>query len=123
MAAAAGFIGGSKAVPGKEWGSAYDEAMRTRVFEPLGMTTTTFDFAKALKGNVAQPHGDDVDGKVVRARMDLNYSVVPVRPAGGVWTSRESLHATSRWSSPKGCSRTASVSCRRKISWRGTSRT
>src|SRR5262245_18605975 len=91
MAAAAGFIGGSKAVPGKEWGVAYDEAMRTRVFQPLGMTTTTFDFAKALKDDVAQPHGDDVNGNVVRARMDLNYSVVPVRPAGGVWTSSQDL--------------------------------
>jgi CubicO group peptidase (beta-lactamase class C family) len=91
MAAAAGFIGGAKTVPGKEWGDAYDEAMRTRVFEPLGMTTTTFDFAKALKGDVAQPHGDDVNGNVVRARMDLNYSVVPVRPAGGVWTSPREL--------------------------------
>jgi CubicO group peptidase (beta-lactamase class C family) len=91
MAAAAGFIGGAKAVPGKEWGSAYDEAMRTKVFGPLGMATTTFDFAAALKGDVAQPHGDDVDGKVTRARMDLNYSVVPVRPAGGVWTSPREL--------------------------------
>jgi CubicO group peptidase (beta-lactamase class C family) len=91
MAAAAGFIGGSQAVPGKEWGAAYDEAMRTKVFGPLGMTTTTFDFAKALKGDVAQPHGDDVNGNVVRARMDLNYSVIPVRPAGGVWTSPREL--------------------------------
>jgi CubicO group peptidase (beta-lactamase class C family) len=91
MAAAAGFIGGSKSMPGKEWGEAYDEAMRTKVFEPLGMTTTTFDFPQALKGNLAQPHGDDVSGNVVRARMDLNYSVVPVRPAGGVWTSSREL--------------------------------
>jgi CubicO group peptidase (beta-lactamase class C family) len=91
MAAAAGYIGGAKAVPGKEWGVAYDEAMRTKVFEPLGMTATTFDFARALQGDVAQPHGDDVNGNVVRARMDLNYSVVPVRPAGGVWTSPREL--------------------------------
>lgn len=91
MAAAAGFIGGSKAVPGREWGAAYDEAMRTKVFDPLGMTTTTFDFAKALKGDVAQPHGRDVDGNLALGRMDLNYSVVPVRPAGGVWTSAREL--------------------------------
>lgn len=91
MAAAAGFIGGSKAVPGREWGAAYDEAMRTKVFAPLGMTTTTFDFAEALKGDVAQPHGRDVDGNLARGRMDLNYSVVPVRPAGGVWTSAREL--------------------------------
>jgi CubicO group peptidase (beta-lactamase class C family) len=91
MAAAAGFIGGAATVPGKEWGAAYDEAMKTKVFAPLGMTTTTFDFATALNGDVAQPHGDDVNGNVVRARMDLNYSVVPVRPAGGVWTSPREL--------------------------------
>jgi len=91
MAAAAGFIGGSVAAPGKEWGAAYDEAMRTKVFAPLGMTTTTFDFAAALAGDVAQPHGDDLDGKVTRARMDVNYAVVPARPAGGVWTSAREL--------------------------------
>jgi CubicO group peptidase (beta-lactamase class C family) len=91
MAAAAGYIGGSKAVPAKEWGAAYDEAMRARVFGPLGMATTTFDFAKAIKGDVAQPHGDDVDGNVVLARMDLNESVIPVRPAGGVWSSAHDL--------------------------------
>jgi CubicO group peptidase (beta-lactamase class C family) len=91
MAAAAGFIAASQAMPGKELGAAYDEAMRMKVFLPLGMTNTTFDFAKALSGNVAQPHGDDVDGNTVRARIDLNESVVPVRPAGGVWTSPRDL--------------------------------
>ena len=91
MAAAAGFVGGSLAVPGKELGAAYDEAMRDEGLRPLGMKHTTFDFARALKGNVAQPHGDDVDGKPARARMDLNESIVPVRPAGGVWTSAHDL--------------------------------
>ncbi len=91
MAAAAGYIGGKVAEPGKEWGAAYDDAMRRKVFEPLGMTTTTFDFAKAISGDVAQPHGEDVDGKLTLARMDLNYSVYPVRPGGGVWTSAQEL--------------------------------
>lgn len=91
MASAAGFIGAGKVLPEREAGAAYDEAMRTKVFEPLGMQTTTFDFAQALKGDVAQPHGDDVDGNVTLARMDLNYSVVPVRPAGGAWTSAREL--------------------------------
>jgi CubicO group peptidase (beta-lactamase class C family) len=53
------------------------------VFEPLGMTRTTFEFPMALSGNFASPHGDDVDGKTLPARMDMNYSVVPIRPAGG----------------------------------------
>jgi CubicO group peptidase (beta-lactamase class C family) len=91
MAAAAGFIGASIAVPGKELGAAYDEAMRTRVFLPLGMTHTTFGFAEALKGDVAQPHGEDADGKQGVVRMDPNLSILPVRPAGGVWTSAHDL--------------------------------
>ena len=47
MAAAAGFVGGHVAYPQLELGAAYDEAMQTLVFDPLGMTATTFDFAKA----------------------------------------------------------------------------
>jgi CubicO group peptidase (beta-lactamase class C family) len=91
MAAAAGFIGGATALPGKELGAAYDEAMRTKVLGPLGMTTSTFDFAKAMHGNYASPHGEDVDGKPAIASMQLNYSVYPVRPAGGLWTSSSEL--------------------------------
>ncbi|HKA25486.1 MAG TPA: serine hydrolase domain-containing protein [Candidatus Eisenbacteria bacterium] len=91
MAAAAGYIGGATALPGKELGAAYDEAMRTKVFAPLGMTTSTFDFAKAMRGDHASSHGDDVDGKQALARMDRAYSVYPFRPAGGLWTSANEL--------------------------------
>jgi CubicO group peptidase (beta-lactamase class C family) len=91
MAAAAGYIAASVARPKQELGAAYDEVMRSKVFEPLGMTRTTFDFAAALSGNFASPHGSDVDGKTTPARMDMNYSVVPVRPAGGMWTSARDL--------------------------------
>jgi len=91
MAAAAGFIGGRLADPRAELGAAFDQAMRKKIFEPLGMTTTTFDFARAQEGNHATPHGDDVDGRTLAAPMGLNYSVLPVRPAGGVWTSAREL--------------------------------
>lgn len=91
MAAAAGFIGGALVSPGKELGAAYDDAMRKRVFAPLGMNETTFDFSRALKANHAAPHGEDADGVTKVARMDLNYAVVSARPAGGVWTSPHDL--------------------------------
>ena len=91
MASAAGFIGAATAYPGKELGAAYDESMKTKVFEPLGMKTSTFDFAKAMKGNHASPHGEDIDGKLAVGQMALNYSIVPVRPAGGLWTSSGEL--------------------------------
>ena len=54
LAAAAGFIGGHVAFPKLELGAAYDEAMRTRVFAPLGMSPTTFDFARGAPGNAAR---------------------------------------------------------------------
>lgn len=91
MAAAAGYVGAHVIDPQKELGAAYDEAMRTKVFGPLGMTNTTFDFARALAGNAAAPHDLDFTGKPVPARMDINYSVVPLRPAGGMWTSAHDL--------------------------------
>ena len=33
------------------------------VFGPLGMTSTTFDFAKAQRGDHASPHAEDFSGK------------------------------------------------------------
>jgi CubicO group peptidase (beta-lactamase class C family) len=91
MATAAGYVGASVVSPRQELGAAYDEVMRSKVFGPLGMTHTTFDFTTALSGNFASPHDDDVDGKTTPARMDMNYSVVPIRPAGGMWTSARDL--------------------------------
>ena len=44
LAGAAGFIGGHVAYPTLELGAAYDNAMQTRVFDPLGMKATTFDY-------------------------------------------------------------------------------
>ncbi|MGH7522112.1 MAG: serine hydrolase domain-containing protein [Gemmatimonadales bacterium] len=87
MAAAAGYAGGHVAFPQLELGAAYDSAMSTLVFQPLGMTSTTFDYARALSGNHASPHAPDFDGKPVVAAMDINYSVIPVRPAGAAWSS------------------------------------
>ena len=87
MAAAAGYTGGHVAFPDLELGAAYDKAMRTFVFDPLGMTSTTFDYATALAGNHASPHAPDIDGKTSVAAMDINYSVIPVRPAGAAWSS------------------------------------
>jgi CubicO group peptidase (beta-lactamase class C family) len=91
MAAAAGYIAGNALYPDKELGAAYDEAMRTRIFEPLGMKSATFDIARVERGNHARPHGFDVDGKVAIASMNLNYSIGPARPAGAAWTSARDL--------------------------------
>ncbi len=91
MASAAGYIGAHLYEPSPELGAAYDEAMQKQIFDPLGMTDTTFDMHRAQRSNFASPHGDDVDGHPTLATMDNNYSVVPFRPAGGVWTSAHDM--------------------------------
>jgi CubicO group peptidase (beta-lactamase class C family) len=87
MAAAAGYTAGHVLYPNMEVGAAYDKAMQTLVFDPMGMRETTFDFAKAEKANHAAPHAPDIDGRPAKALMSVNYSVIPVRPAGAAWSS------------------------------------
>lgn len=91
MAAAAGYVAAYLYDPSREPGAAYDEAMQKKIFNPLGMKSTTFDMERAQRGNFASPHDDDVDGKPGVAAMATNYSVVPLRPAGAVWTSAHDL--------------------------------
>ncbi len=87
LAAAAGYIGGHVAFPKLELGAGFDKAMQTLVFDPLGMKATTLDFKKGTQGNAAVPHAPDVDGKPALAIAKVNTSIVPVRPAGGAWSS------------------------------------
>jgi CubicO group peptidase (beta-lactamase class C family) len=93
MAAAAGYAGGHVLYPTTELGAGYDAAMQALVFDPLGMRSTTFDYAKAQTGNHAVPHGLDSSGKTVVAGMELNYTILPARPAGAAWsTVNDVLH-------------------------------
>jgi CubicO group peptidase (beta-lactamase class C family) len=93
LAGAAGYVGGHVAFPGLALGAAYDSAMQTLVFDPLGMPATTFDYAAALRGNHAMPESPDVDGRPAAAVMELNYSIIPVRGAGAAWSSVQDMLA------------------------------
>jgi CubicO group peptidase (beta-lactamase class C family) len=87
MASAAGYLGGHLSYPKMELGAAFDRAMEERIFKPLGMDDTTFDFAVGMKGDWAPPHGLDLDGNIVRLPNDFNATVYPHRPAGGAFSS------------------------------------
>jgi CubicO group peptidase (beta-lactamase class C family) len=87
MAAAAGYTGAYVLYPQMELGAAYDRAMQSYVFDPLQMNATTFDFKRALAGNHASAHSPDVDGKSAKALAAINDAVIPLRPAGGAWSS------------------------------------
>ncbi len=86
MYAAAGAV--VEAVSGQSW----SDAMRTRIFEPLGMTETLATAATlSRQPNVARPHYT-VDGAV---RLIENASVDGVAPAGSVWSSVTDM---AKWS-------------------------
>jgi CubicO group peptidase (beta-lactamase class C family) len=91
MASAAGYLGGSLAYPDLELGAAFDKAMQTRIFGPLGMTETGFDFAAGAAGNWAPPHGLDIDGKVTQMTNGFNATVYPHRPAGGAFSTASDM--------------------------------
>jgi CubicO group peptidase (beta-lactamase class C family) len=85
MYAAAGAI--VEAVSGQPW----EQMIRTRIFEPLGMTETIPTAATLQKQpNVAQPH-DIIEGEL---RAIENASVDGVAPAGSVWSS---VHDMAKW--------------------------
>ena len=65
--------------------------MDERIFDPLGMTRTTFDFSEAMRANWARPHARGYDGPVESAPMDWNYMVHPYRPAGGAWSTAHDM--------------------------------
>jgi CubicO group peptidase (beta-lactamase class C family) len=87
LAAAAGYVAAYVISPRRELGAGYDAAMQAEVFGPLGMTATTFDYARALRGNHAGAYGLDVDGNPAPALMAVNYAAIPVRPAGAAWSN------------------------------------
>ncbi len=91
MASAAGYIAGNIVNPSQPLGTSYDSAMQSLIFDPLAMRETTFDMQKALGGDHASPHGNDVDGATQVASMDINMTAIPIRPAGAAWSSPHDL--------------------------------
>lgn len=69
-------------------GMAWDEFVRTRIFEPLGMTATEATLA-AVEGQpkVAQPHTRSGDSIC----LTRNRSVDAVGPAGSIWSSVDDM--------------------------------
>jgi CubicO group peptidase (beta-lactamase class C family) len=95
MPAAAGFLAGYILYPEMEIGAAYDKAMQTYIFDPLGMTETTFSMRQGMKGNFATPHALNIDHKIeiIEQTTDrgFNYLATAYRPSGAAWSSPHDL--------------------------------
>jgi CubicO group peptidase (beta-lactamase class C family) len=94
MVAAGGYAAARALDPKGPLGPAYDAAMKARVFGPMGMTATTLDFKAAERADHAMPHSWNIDGDVKPVAMNAEHFVLPVRPAGGAWSS---VHDMARY--------------------------
>ncbi|MFO1076787.1 MAG: serine hydrolase [Planctomycetota bacterium] len=94
--AVAGFAAAHVAYPELELGEAYDRAMQSRVFTPLGMRDTTLDHARARTGDFAVGHEHDADGALMPVSARINATVAAVRPTGGAWSTVDDLLAYVR---------------------------
>lgn len=95
-ATALGYIAGKAAYPDLEWGIAYDRAMSSRVFEPLGMTRTSFTASDSKERNIAKSHGIALDGTMMIVDDRRDAQIHAVRPSGGAFSSVNDLLAYVR---------------------------
>lgn len=92
MVASGGYIAAEAAAPGEELHAGYLRQMQARVFDPIGMTRTTFSFERVLAdGNFAAPHGATAGGEYVPLPIEAERLLEPYAPAGGSWSTVNDL--------------------------------
>lgn len=91
MVSTGGYVAAHVACPGEPLGAAYDHAMQEHVFDPLGMTATTYDFARAEAAEHASPHGRDLREATTLLPLAYEKALIPVRPAGGAWSNARDM--------------------------------
>jgi CubicO group peptidase (beta-lactamase class C family) len=91
MVATGGYAAGHARSPEQKLGPAYDAAMQALVFGPLGMKSTTFDFARVARSEHAVPHPLDVRGEHMAVPIAAEKWTIAVRPAGAAWSNVRDL--------------------------------
>src|SRR5690606_6359249 len=79
------------AAAGGEYGSLYEayvDEMQRRVFDPIGMASTTFDVeAVEAEGHHATPHSLLPDASYEPVPLSVEGLLTPVAPAGAAWSN------------------------------------
>lgn len=92
LVATGGYVAAHAASPKKKLGPAYAEAMQSRVFDPLGMRSTTLDFGKVKASrDHASPHAKTLDQTWTTIPIRDEEGVVSVGPAGAVWSTAHDM--------------------------------
>lgn len=91
LVATGGYVAAHAAVPSKKLGPAYAESMQANVFGPLGMKSTTLDFAKVKTHDHATGHAQNLDRTWTSIPMRDEEGVVALSPAGAVWSTAHDM--------------------------------
>lgn len=88
LVATGGYAAAAALDPDGELYTTYLAAMQTRIFDPLGMTNTTFDFdAVEARGDYALPHAANLDAEYYPLPISDEQVLIPIGPAGVAWST------------------------------------
>jgi len=89
MVAAGGYLAAMAA--GGEYGTLHEDyiaLLEERVLNPIGMDNSTFSFDEILSGGqYASPYGKNLEGQTVEIPLSYETSLVPLAPAGALWSN------------------------------------
>ncbi|WP_437817465.1 serine hydrolase [Sorangium sp. So ce1078] len=91
MIAAAGYVAARALHPKKPLGPAYYEAMRAKVFDPLGMKATTFDVGAVKRADHASAHDRSPAYEMVATPFPATAWTGPLDPSWGAWSNVRDL--------------------------------
>jgi CubicO group peptidase (beta-lactamase class C family) len=92
MVALGGYAAAHAFAPKKSLGDAYESAMQTLIFTPMGMTSTTLSLDAIAKAkDVATGHAMTIDGDPIAIDLAAERDVLPIRPAGAIWSTANDM--------------------------------
>lgn len=88
MVAAGGYIAAHGAFPALSLDQAFDQAIQSEVFGPLGMVDTTTRKNSVEKKEHCSPHGKDLAGEVFPIQFEIEGDMLmTIQPSGGIWSN------------------------------------
>ena len=93
MVATAGYVSAVAAGASPEnMYNGYVQQMQQRIFDPIGMTHTTFSFESvAAAPDHATPYGLNLDGRYTPLPLSTEMLLEPVAPAGASWSTARDM--------------------------------
>jgi CubicO group peptidase (beta-lactamase class C family) len=91
MVSAGGYATAAAAGSSGDLYSDYVMQMQARIFDPIGMSSTTFSFEQVQARSYAIPHSITADMTYIPITLEVEQMLTPNAPAGGSWSNIEDL--------------------------------